>query len=184
MSKEINSKTTQPQNQFGPEALPGGETSRRKFVAAAVTFAAAAGTSEAAQAPRNLRFDNPPGLSRPNGYSQLAEVLGSGRTLFIAGQTATDAAGKVADGFRAQAVQVYENLKVALAAAGAGFEHVVKVNTYLTDIPAQIATLREVRAMYLNAAAPPASTTVQIVALADPRFLIEVEAIAVLPPQG
>ena len=95
-----------------------------------------------------------------------------------------DAGGRVPEGFRAQATQVFENLKIALASAGAGFEHVVKINSYLTDIPAQIPILREVRETYLNKAAPPASTTVQVVALADPRYLIEVEATAILPQRG
>jgi enamine deaminase RidA (YjgF/YER057c/UK114 family) len=160
--------------------------SRRRFVAGAVTIAAAAGAAAdaRAQAPRNLRFQNPPGLSAPRGYSHVAEVAGPGRTVHIAGQTATDAGGKVGEGFRAQAMQVFENLKIALAAAGGGFDHVIKLNTYLTDIPAQLPILREVRDTYLNRATPPASTTVQVVALADPRYMIEVEAVAILPPQG
>jgi enamine deaminase RidA (YjgF/YER057c/UK114 family) len=118
--------------------------SRRNFVAGAVTFAAAAGTAEAAlaQAPQNLRFQNPPGLPPPRGYSQVVEVTGPGRTVYIAGQIGLDASGKVADGFRAQATQVFENLKIALAAVGAGFDHVVKLNGYMTDIPTQLPILR------------------------------------------
>jgi enamine deaminase RidA (YjgF/YER057c/UK114 family) len=158
---------------------------RRDFVAGAVTLAAAAGAAEAAhaQAPQNLRFQNPPGLSPPRGYGHVAEVTGPGRTVYVAGQTAVDASGKVAEGFRAQATQVFENLKVALTAAGASFEHVVKLNSYMTDIPTQIAILREVRSNYIKAT-PPASTAVQVVALADPRYLLEIEVVAVLPPRG
>ena len=159
------------------EAAPG---------SAAVTIAAAAGSAgdARAQAPRNLRFQSPSGLAAPRGYSHVAEVSGPGRTIYIAGQIAVDAGGKVPEGFREQAKQVFENLKIALAAAGGSFDQVVKLNTYLTDIPAQLPVLREVRDTYINQTTPPASTTVQVVALADPRYLIEVEAIAVLPPQG
>jgi enamine deaminase RidA (YjgF/YER057c/UK114 family) len=57
-------------------------------------------------------------------------------------------------------------------------------SSYLTDIPAQLPTLREVRESYLNKATLPASTTVQVSALADPRYLIEVEATAILPQRG
>jgi 2-iminobutanoate/2-iminopropanoate deaminase len=64
-----------------------------------------------------------------------------------------------------------------------GFEHVVKINSYLTDIPAQIPILREVWSSYLKETALPASTTVQVVALADPRYLLEIEAVAILPPR-
>jgi enamine deaminase RidA (YjgF/YER057c/UK114 family) len=160
--------------------------SRRNFVAGAVTLAAAAGAAEVAhaQAPQNLRFQNPPGLSPPRGYSHVVEVTGPGRTVYVAGQTAVDASGKVAEGFRAQATQVFENLKVALAAAGANFEQVVKLNSYMTDIPTQIPILREVRSNYLKAATLPASTAVQVVALADPRYLLEIEVVAILPPRG
>ena len=159
--------------------------SRRSFVAAAVAFGVA-GTSEAAdaQTPQNLRFQNPSGLSAPRGYSHVVEVTAPGRMVYIAGQTGVDAGGRVPEGFRAQATQVFENLKIALASAGAGFEHVVKINSYLTDIPAQLPILREVRESYLNKAPPPATTTVQVSALADPHYLIEVEATAILPQRG
>jgi len=158
--------------------------SRRSFVAGAVTLAAAAGAAEPvqAQSPQNLRFQNPRGLSPPRGYSHVVEVTAPGRTLYIAGQTAIDASGKIAEGFRAQAIQVFENLKIALGSAGAGFQHVVKLNAYMTDIPSQLPILREVRNNYLKEAAPPASTVVQVGALADPRYLLEIEAVAILPP--
>jgi len=72
-----------------------------------------------------------------------------------------------------------ENLKTALATAGATFDNVVKVNTYVTDM-SQIQALREIRAAYFGAN-PPASTLVQVVALARPDLMVEIEAIAVVP---
>ena len=88
-------------------------TSRREFVAAAVTMAAAAGaaTSAEAQTPTNLRFFNPPGMSNPPGYSHVIEVTGPHRTVYFAGQTGADANSKVSADFRAQAVQVFENIR-------------------------------------------------------------------------
>src|SRR5580693_5379220 len=100
-----------------------------------------------------LRFLNPPTMSRPTGYSHVVEVMGPGRTVYIAGQLGLDANGKLAGkpgDFRAQAIQTYENLKTALAAVGANFEHVVKFNNYLTDIAEQIPIFREVRERYLG----------------------------------
>jgi enamine deaminase RidA (YjgF/YER057c/UK114 family) len=82
--------------------------------------------------------------------------------------------------FRAQAVQAFENLKLALAAAGATFEHVVKVTNYLVDI-GHIQIYFEVRDRYVDTKAPPASTTIQISKLAHEGALYEVEAIAVVP---
>ena len=67
-----------------------------------------------------------------------------------------------------------------IGAAGAGFEHVVKTTNYFIDI-GQIPVFREVRDRYIDTKAPPASTAVQIVKLAAPEFLFEIEAIAVVP---
>jgi enamine deaminase RidA (YjgF/YER057c/UK114 family) len=82
--------------------------------------------------------------------------------------------------FQAQAVQALENLREALAAVGAGFEHIVKVNNYLVDIK-HLPILREVRRRYFNMAAPPASTTIAILEFAREGALYEIDAIAVLP---
>jgi enamine deaminase RidA (YjgF/YER057c/UK114 family) len=124
--------------------------SRRQFVAAAVTVAAAAGAAAPAQAqaPPLLRFSNPPGMATPTTYSHVVEVNGPHRTVYLAGQTGVDAAGKPAQGFRAQAVQVMENIKTALASVGGDFEHVVRLTSYLTDIEANAPAYREVRAPY------------------------------------
>src|ERR1700747_3181753 len=110
--------------------------------------AAASGGGAQAQTPSNLRFSNPPGMSTPPTYSHVVEVSGPHRTVYLAGQTGVDASGKVAEGFRAQAVQVFENVKTALAAVGGGFEHIVKLNNYLTNIEANAPEFREVHGSY------------------------------------
>jgi len=164
------------------------KSSRREIVAAAVTLAGAAGATSAAQAQGAsalLRFSNPPGLSTPPTYSHVVEVTGAHRTVYIAGQTGVDASGKVAQGFRAQAVQVMENLKTALASVGGDFEHVVKLQSFLIDIEKNGAEFREIRGSYFpNKSTLPASTLLQVPRLANPAYLLEVEAIAVLPPKA
>jgi hypothetical protein len=77
-------------------------------------------------------------------------------------------------------VQTFENLKTALAAVGAQFRHVVKLNNYLVD-RAHLPTFREVRDSYLAENDRPASTTIAISGLAREGALIEIEAVAVLP---
>jgi enamine deaminase RidA (YjgF/YER057c/UK114 family) len=77
---------------------------------------------------------------------------------------------------KAQTEQVFKNLEAALAAAGATFADVVKMNTYATDL-SQIQAYRDVRARYYGADAP-ASTLVQVVRLARPEYLLEVEVVA------
>jgi enamine deaminase RidA (YjgF/YER057c/UK114 family) len=77
-------------------------------------------------------------------------------------------------------VQTFENLKTALAAVGAEFRHVVKLNNYLVD-RAHLPTFREVRDSYLAENDRPASTTIAISGLAREGALIEIEAVAMVP---
>jgi 2-iminobutanoate/2-iminopropanoate deaminase len=118
--------------------------------------------------------------------SHVVEVSGPHRTVYLAGQTGVDASGgKVAEGFRAQAVQMFENVKTALAAVGGGFEHIVKLNNYLTNIEANAPEFCELHGSYFpNKSALPASTLLQVPRLSNPAFLLEVEAVAVLPPKA
>src|SRR5215510_1367426 len=120
----------------------------------------------------DVRSINPDTLAKPPSYTHVVEVTGPCRTVYIAGQLGTDRDGNVASGFQAQAVQVFENLKAALAAIGATFRDVVKLNSYLADI-GDLPVLREVRADYLNAAALPASTTLAVTEFARPGALLE-----------
>jgi enamine deaminase RidA (YjgF/YER057c/UK114 family) len=128
----------------------------------------------------NIRFMNPEAIAKPGGYSHVVEVTGPGRIVYIAGQLGLKPDGKIAGDFRAQTLQAFENLKNALAAVGATFEDVVKLNNYLVDITSNIAIYREVRDKYVNTAKPPASTTVGVPALARDGALFEVEAIVML----
>ena len=138
-----------------------------------------------AQAPARVsgvaRFNNPTAISRPSGYSHVVEVTG-GRTIYISGQVALDRQGNVVGpgDFRAQAQQVFENLRLALEASGASFKDVVKLNNYLVDM-SQLPALRDVRDQFVNTATPPASTTVEVRKLYRDDILLEVEAIAVVP---
>ena len=111
-------------------------------------------------------------------YSHVVEVRG-GRLIFIAGQLARDRHGNVVGrgDMRAQIRQVGENVKAALAAAGAGLADLVKTTTYVTDIDEFFRHV-DVRMEYFGAALP-TSTTVEVRRLSHPDFLVEVEALAV-----
>ena len=131
----------------------------------------------------NVRFSNPKTLAKPPGYSYVVEATGPNRLIFIAGQLGLDMENRLVGepgDFRAQANKAVENLKLALAGAGATIRDVVKINNYLVDM-SHIPIFREVRDAHFNMAAPPASTTVAISQLARPGALFEIEAIAVLP---
>jgi enamine deaminase RidA (YjgF/YER057c/UK114 family) len=132
------------------------------------------------------RFLNPDSIGKPGGYTHVVEAAGPGRLIYISGQLGLDRDNKIAGApgaFRAQAEQTFTNLKHALAAVGAGFQHVVKLNTYLVDI-SHLPVFRDVRDRFVDTSAPPASTTIAIAGLARPGALIEVEAIAVVPDRA
>lgn len=128
----------------------------------------------------HLQHKNPNSLSKPKGYTHVVEAL-RGRTVYVSGQVALDANGALvgAGDFEVQCVQVFENLKAALAEAGADFNCVVKLGFYFKDI-ANIAIARSVRDRYLSATHPPASTAVEVRRLVSEDWLIEVDAIAVV----
>jgi enamine deaminase RidA (YjgF/YER057c/UK114 family) len=127
-----------------------------------------------------LRFINPPGLAKPPGYTQVVEATVPARLVYIAGQLGLDSDGKLSSDFRLQAVQTFENLKAALAAVGAQFQHVVKFNNYLLDTK-YLPVFSQVRDSYLQDRNRPASTTIAISGLAREGALLEIEAVAVLP---
>jgi enamine deaminase RidA (YjgF/YER057c/UK114 family) len=126
------------------------------------------------------RYINPPGLATPTGYTHVV-VAADRRTVYVAGQVALDSTGKLvgAGDFRAQAEQVFANLRRALASIGASFADVVKSTTFITDAK-QVPALREVRTRYLDPKHLPASTLLVVSALARPELLIEIEVVAVL----
>jgi enamine deaminase RidA (YjgF/YER057c/UK114 family) len=126
-----------------------------------------------------LSHPKPEGVAPGNGYSHV--VTGPGRWAAIAGQVSLDADGKlVGEGDpEAQARQVFANLERCLAAAGATFADVVKLNFYVTDI-AFLPAVRTARDEHIDTTNPPASTAVQVVSLFRPEALIEIEAYAVV----
>lgn len=134
-----------------------------------------------AEHPAHMQFINPPNMFTPPGFTHVVEVTG-GRTVYIAGQIAVDQSFQMLGkgDFRAQAEQVFANLKTALEAVGADFTHVVKLNIYFVDI-SHLRTFAEVRDRYVNTAHPPASTAVEVRKLALDGLLLEVEAVANLP---
>jgi enamine deaminase RidA (YjgF/YER057c/UK114 family) len=128
------------------------------------------------------QFLKPEGLAPATGYSHVV-VTQPGKLVFIAGQVASNRRGQLVgkDDLRAQTVQVFENIKTALAAAGATLDDVVKINYYVKGYkPESLATVREVRNLYVNKAAPPASVLVGVTSLVQEDYLIEVDAVAVI----
>jgi 2-iminobutanoate/2-iminopropanoate deaminase len=124
---------------------------------------------------------DPEAMSAPVGpYAHVVSAPPGGRLVFCAGAVAFDGEGNVVGegDIVAQTRQVMENLRIALEAAGASFDDVVKVTNYVTDAEAWRQVL-PVRAEYLRKPYP-ASTFVEVSALMFPELLIEIEAVAVV----
>jgi enamine deaminase RidA (YjgF/YER057c/UK114 family) len=169
--------------------------SRRNLLTAAGALACTGASSAAlaqtvlgaGKTPPHLRFLQPDGSSKQVGYSHIVEATLPGRVLYVAGQMGLDSNGNLVGppgDFRAQATQAWENVRNALAAAGGGVEHIVKISQFLLHLRAHQPLIREVRAKFFNPdLPPPASTMVQVGAFTREGALYEVEAVAVLPPK-
>ena len=128
-----------------------------------------------------IKHSNPAGLWTSPRLTQMVEVQGA-RMIYLSGQTPADASYKIrSSDFREQAHAVYDNIEIALRAAGATLQDIVKTTTYLTDA-GNIPMLRDVRLeRYKNLKAPPANTLLIVSRLAEPEFLIEIDVVAALP---
>ena len=125
-----------------------------------------------------INFVNPPEVSSPTGYSHVAEVRG-GRLVYISGQIAFDAQGKLLGkgDLEAQADQVFRNLGAALASVGCTARNVVKFTVFMRDVK-DVAAYRRARDRFVGEGPRPASTLVEVSKLVSEDLLIEIEAVA------
>lgn len=123
---------------------------------------------------------NPEGLHDPVGFGYSHVVSAPGEAVFIAGQYGSDASGGVVSAdFTEQARRSFENLGVALDAAGLEFEDVVRIGTYIVE--PDMEKLRTVAGLVEErwGTRPPAQTLIGVAALALSGMLFEVDAVAV-----
>ena len=119
---------------------------------------------------------NPAAVHAPSsGYSMGLEVGQHRRLLFISGQVPEKSDGAVPEGFEAQCEQAWRNVIAVLTSAGLGVEHLVKINTFLTD-KSQVASNRAIRRKMLGGHEP--ASTAMIAETVDGKWLLEIEAIA------
>lgn len=130
------------------------------------------------------RLTDAAGVAPSSGYAHAVTV--SGRLAFVAGQVALDAEGTlVGDGdLKAQATQALRNLHAVLAALGADWPDVARLGWYVLDV-SQVSAIRTARDELLRPSLGdrpnPASTLVQVTSLVRPEYLVEVDAVAVVP---
>ena len=130
-----------------------------------------------------VEFINPPTLAPARGYTQVVKATG-GAFVFVSGQVALTAQGELVGkgDLRRQSEQVFENIRNALQEAGAMMSHIIKLSYYIVNLqPEDALMLRELRRRFLDQTHPPASTMVGVASLFDGDWLIEIEAVALIP---
>jgi enamine deaminase RidA (YjgF/YER057c/UK114 family) len=132
-----------------------------------------------------VRHLNPEGLHQNPAFSQLVVSEGDVRTVIVGGQNAVDASGEIVGhgDIAAQAEQALRNLDTALEAGGASFEHIVKWNVYIVDGEPLEPGFAAFQKVWGDRPNPPTVTTVFVAGLANPDFLLEIDAIAMVPEQ-
>ncbi len=130
-----------------------------------------------------LQHLNPDGLNKNPAFTNVITVTGPAKTIYIGGQDAVDGEGNLigAGDIRAQTEQVLKNIVLALKAADADLEHIVKWTIYVVqghDFTPGFEVFQQVWGQRPN---PPTVTLVTVAGLAHPHFIIEIDAVAVLP---
>jgi enamine deaminase RidA (YjgF/YER057c/UK114 family) len=126
---------------------------------------------------------SPDTLPKNPAFSQAVVVSGPARTVYVGGQDAITASGTLvgAGDLRAQTEQVFSNLRAALAAANAELHHVVKWTVYVVQGQSLQPGFEVFQREWGDRPNPPAITAAFVAALAHPHFLVEMDAIAVVP---
>lgn len=118
--------------------------------------------------------------AKPVANYKMATRLEGGRLVYISGQVARDASGNLVGkgDIRAQARQVFQNLRQVLQAAGGDLKDLMKITTYITTLE-HFPAVAEARSEVFQGELP-ASTLIVVKSLFHPDFLIEVEGVAAI----
>tara|TARA_Y100000815_G_scaffold251704_1_gene255375 strand:+ start:497 stop:1021 length:525 start_codon:yes stop_codon:yes gene_type:complete len=124
---------------------------------------------------------NAPGLPEPFGIFSGAAWEPEGKVLHISGYVSQDAEGNLVGvgDIKAQTRQVLKNIDTVLASVGANVSDIARVTVYITDMT-MLSEIHEARAEYFERPYP-ASTLVEVSRLVRPEYLIEIDAVAVVP---
>lgn len=131
----------------------------------------------------HVEFINPDTLNKNPAFSNVIVVSGSVKTVYVGGQDAIDALGTIIGkgDLKAQTEQVLKNIQAALSAGGAQPEHVIKWNLYVVQGQSLQVGFEAFQQFWGNRPNPPAITMAFVAGLAHPDFLVEMDAIAVVP---
>jgi enamine deaminase RidA (YjgF/YER057c/UK114 family) len=131
----------------------------------------------------SVRYVDPEGLNKNPAFTNVVVVEGPARTVYVGGQDSVDASGNIVGkgDLAAQTEQVLANVRAALAAGGAGPEHVIKWNLLVVEGLSLQEGFSAFQRAWVATPNPPAITMAYVAGLANPEFLVEMDAIAVVP---
>ncbi|HOI72621.1 MAG TPA: RidA family protein [Syntrophales bacterium] len=131
----------------------------------------------------NVQHLNPAGLHKNPAYTQAVVVSGNATTIYVGGQNAVDASGNIVGkgDLGAQTEKTLRNVETALAAGGAGLQHIVKWNVYILHGQSANVGFEAFQKVWGQRPNPPVISAIFVPALAHPDFLVEIDAIAVIP---
>jgi enamine deaminase RidA (YjgF/YER057c/UK114 family) len=131
----------------------------------------------------SVRYINPDSLNKNPAFTNVVVVEGNVRTVHIGGQDAVNASGEIVGkgDIVVQVEQILANLRAALAAGGAGPEHIIKWNVYIVEGQPLQAGFAAFQNDWPEVPNPPAITGLIVSGLAHPDFLVEMDAVAVVP---
>lgn len=133
--------------------------------------------------PARVEHLNPEQLPQHPAFTNVVAVTGSAKTVYVGGQNAVTASGDIVGrgDIAAQTEQVFRNLEAALAAAGARLEHVIKWNIHVVEGQPLQPAFEVFQRVWGARSAPPLITLAVVSGLAHPDFLLELDAVAVVP---
>ena len=131
----------------------------------------------------SVKHLNPEGLHKNPAYSQAVVTTGDVKTVYVGGQNAVDVSGEVIGkgDIKAQAEQIFKNLERALAGGGARLDQVIKWNIYVLEGQPPQPAFEVFQRVWGNRSNPPLITLLFVSGLAQPDYLMELDAVAVVP---
>jgi enamine deaminase RidA (YjgF/YER057c/UK114 family) len=131
----------------------------------------------------SVRYIDPDSLNNNPAFTNVVVVEGNVKTVHIGGQDAINASGEIVGkgDIVAQTEQILANVRAALEAGGARPEHIIKLNIYIVEGQSLQAGFAAFQNAWPEVPNPPAITGVFVSGLAHPDFLVEMDAVAVVP---
>jgi len=131
----------------------------------------------------SIEYLNPAGLLQNKAFSQIVITRGGGKTIYVGGQNSINEKREIIgiNDVKLQTEKIMQNLEVALKSCGATFSNLVKLSIHIVQGHHALAAFEVSQKFLRNNKYPPAITVVYVSGLANPQYLLEIDAIAFIP---